>query len=107
MMNHFDAHEGETIESFINKYPLTVSYFQDRGLGEEGLSMKLGNFRIRNDLGPGEFEQELQHHMAKAVVPDHENCLTLCLTETMCGKKITAAVLVTGVLCVAGLWWLL
>lgn len=105
-MDNFDATAEESITSFVNKYPLTVPYFQDRELSDDGLDMTLESFRERNDLTRDEMDRELQHHLAQAVVPDGEDCSSLCLKLVLCHKKLTAGLTACAVILVGILMWL-
>lgn len=104
-MDNFEATPEETISSFVNKYPLTVPYFQDRELSDEGMEMTLEGFRERNNLRWDEMDRELQNHLARAVVPEGENCSSLCLKWVLCHKKISVGLMVIVTIVIGILMW--
>jgi hypothetical protein len=105
-VDDFEARPEESIGSFVNKYPLTVTYFQsDERVGSE-LSMSLDKFRRKRDLSWSELERELQQHLARAVMPE-KDCTTFCFTELVCGRQITALLFTGGILVAGCLAWIL
>lgn len=92
-MDNFKAQRDETIESFINKYPLTVPYFQERNLSDRGLETTLGEFCETNELNWNDLDRQLREHLARAVIPESDNCFTLCTSNNLCGKKMIAGIM--------------
>lgn len=87
-MDNFKANSDESIEEFINKYPLTVPFFQEREMNEKGLKMSLAAFCEKNGFDLKQLDKKLQEHLARTVVPDSKDCYSICLSDVLCGKTI-------------------
>ncbi len=76
-MNSFQSSPSESIKQFINKYPLTVNYFQQSGLPEEGFESSLKEFSLHQGKSMEELDAELRRHMARVAQPE-EDCSLPC-----------------------------
>lgn len=77
-METFQADSDETIRTFINRYPLAVSFFQQDGDLEQKLSLTLEEYCRQQDIKLEELEAGLQNHMAEVAQPDAD-CSIPCL----------------------------